>query len=168
MDLVYRKATILDLDLLTRTRIEVLRAANGLSDDTDLGEVEKQSFAYYRKALCDGTHTAWLVFDRDRFVGAGGISYYQVMPTYHNPSGMKAYIMNMYTHPEYRRMGIASRTLGLLIEDAGEKGIGMITLEATVMGRPLYERHGFVAMKDEMILMNDGGTHLPDGVRRRS
>ncbi len=29
-------------------------------------------------------------------IGAGGISYYRVMPTYHNPSGNKAYIMNMY------------------------------------------------------------------------
>ncbi len=28
-------------------------------------------------------------------IGAGGISYYRVMPTYHNPSGNKAYIMNM-------------------------------------------------------------------------
>lgn len=35
--------------------------------------------------------------------GTGGISFYQVMPTYHNASGTKAYIMNMYTNPDYRR-----------------------------------------------------------------
>lgn len=29
--------------------------------------------------------------------GAGGVSFFQVLPTYHNPSGKKAYIMNMYT-----------------------------------------------------------------------
>lgn len=60
--------------------------------------------------------------------------------------------MNMYTRPEYRRQGIARRMLELLIEDAKEKGIGFITLEATPMGRPLYESAGFVSMKDEMIL----------------
>ena len=76
MDLTYRKATIGDLDLLTATRIEVLRAANRLPDNTDLTEVEKQSYAYYQKALHDGTHTAFLVFDDDRFAGTGGISYY--------------------------------------------------------------------------------------------
>ena len=152
MDLNYRKATIEDIDLLTRTRIEVLRAANKLSDDTDMTEVEYQSYEYYRKSLHDGTHTACLVFDGDRFAGAGGISYYQVMPTFHNPSGNKAYIMNMYTRPEYRRQGIARRMLDILINDAKEKGISFITLEATSMGRPLYENAGFVTMKDEMIL----------------
>lgn len=152
MEIIYRKAAIDDLDILTNTRIEVLRAANGLPDDTEMDDVEKQSRAYYQKALCDGTHTAYLVFDGDRFAGAGGISYYQVMPTYHNPSGKKAYIMNMYTRPAYRRMGIASRVLDLLIEDARSRGIQFITLEATAMGRPLYEKYGFTAMNDEMIL----------------
>lgn len=44
MKLLYKKATIEDIDLLTKTRIEVLRAANKLSDDIDMSEVEKQSF----------------------------------------------------------------------------------------------------------------------------
>lgn len=152
MDLNYRKATIEDIDLLTKTRIEVLRAANGLSDDTDMTEVEHQSYEYYRKALHDNTHTAYLVFDGDRFAGAGGISYYQVMPTFHNPGGNKAYIMNMYTRPEYRRQGIARRMLDILINDAKSRSISFITLEATQMGKPLYEKAGFVPLKDEMIL----------------
>jgi ribosomal protein S18 acetylase RimI-like enzyme len=152
MNLNYRKATIGDVDLLTKIRIEVLRAANGLSDDADMTEVEHQSYEYYQKALRDGTHTAYLAFDGDRFAGAGGISYYQVMPTFHNPSGNKAYIMNMYTRPEYRRRGIARQMLDILINDAKARGISFITLEATMMGRPLYESAGFVPMKDEMIL----------------
>ena len=85
-------------------------------------------------------------------MGAGGISYYRVMPTYHNPSGYKAYIMNMYTRPEYRRMGIAYRTLDLLVQDARDRGISCITLEATAMGRTLYEKYGFTAMDSEMAL----------------
>lgn len=66
-------------------------------------------------------------FALDNEEGAGGISYYRVMPTYHNPSGNKAYIMNMYTNPA-------------------------ISLETTDMGRPLYEKFGFVKMNDEMEL----------------
>jgi len=152
MNLNYRKATLKDIDLLTKSRIEVLRAANGLSDDADMTEVKHQSYEYYRKALHDSTHTAYLVFNGDRFAGAGGISYYQVMPTFRNPSGNKAYIMNIYTRPEYRRQGIARRMLDILIDDAKARGISFITLEATSMGRPLYESAGFVSMKDEMIL----------------
>lgn len=34
-----------------------------------------------------------------------------------------------------------------------ERGISQISLEATDMGIPLYEKYGFVAMKDEMELV---------------
>ena len=152
MELIYKKATMEDINFLTKSRIEVLKAANKLADDVDMTEVEAKYYDYYRKALSDGTHTAYLVFDGDRFVGAGGISYYRVMPTYHNASGNKAYIMNMYTNPDYRRMGIATKTLELLVADAKEKGVKAISLEATDMGRPLYEKFGFVKMNDEMEL----------------
>lgn len=148
----YRKATIDDLDVLVGTRITVLRAANKLDDNVDMSEVERESRDYYEKALLDGSHTAYLVFDDGEFVGAGGVSYFRVMPTYHNPSGRKAYIMNMYTAPDHRRRGIAYNTLDLLVKDAKEKGIDAISLEATDMGRPLYERYGFVKMNDEMEL----------------
>lgn len=152
MELIYKKATLLDIETLVKTRIEVLRAANRLDEKTDMSIVEHQTRDYYERALKDGSHTAYLVFDKEKFVGAGGISFFQVMPTYHNPSGWKAYVMNMYTHPEYRRKGIAYETLNLLVLNAKEKGIPHIILEATDMGRPLYEKFGFVKMQDEMQL----------------
>lgn len=152
MDLIYKRATIEDIDILTETRIEVLRAANKLSDAADMNEVKQQTYNYYKKTLCDGTHIAYLVFDESCFVGAGGVSFFQVMPTYHNPSGNKAYIMNMYTKPEYRGKGIAYKTLDMLVKEAKTKGITAISLEATDAGRPLYEKYGFVKMMDEMEL----------------
>ncbi|MDE7323042.1 MAG: GNAT family N-acetyltransferase [Lachnospiraceae bacterium] len=149
----YKKATIKDIDELVRTRIIVLRAANKLSDDVDMSFVEKESYEYYKRALETGEHIAYLVYDNGAFVGAGGVSFYQVMPTYHNPSGKKAYIMNMYTAPEYRRQGIAIYTLDLLVNDVREQCVSQIALEATDMGRPLYERYGFVKAEDEMELI---------------
>ena len=113
-------------------------------------EVERASYEYYRQAFLNDSHTAYLVFDGNKFVGAGGVSYYQVMPTYHNPSGKKAYIMNIYTSPSYRRNGIATKTLTLLVEDAKRRGINAISLEATEIGKPLYDKFGFVQMKNEM------------------
>lgn len=153
LQLYYKRATMEDIDELVRTRIIVLRAANKLSDDEDMSVVEEESYAYYRRALKNGEHIAYLVYDNGKFIGAGGVSFYQVMPTYHNPTGKKAYIMNMYTAPEYRRQGIAINTLDLLVKDAKEQGVLQIALEATDMGRPLYERYGFVKMEDEMELI---------------
>ena len=149
----YKKATIADIDELVRTRIIVLRAANKLSNDVDMSVVKEESYAYYRRALENGEHIAYLVYDNGAFIGAGGVSFYQVMPTYHNPTGKKAYIMNMYTASAYRRQGIAFNTLDLLVKDVRKQGVSQITLEATEMGRPLYEKYGFVKMKDEMELI---------------
>lgn len=149
----YKKAIIADIDELVKTRIIVLRAANKLSNDVDMSLVEKESYEYYKRALETGEHIAYLVYDNGAFVGAGGVSFYQVMPTYHNPTGKKAYIMNMYTASEYRRQGIAFHTLDLLVKDVRKQGVSQIALEATEMGRPLYEKYGFVKMEDEMELI---------------
>lgn len=152
MKIEYKKADMADIDFLTKTRIQVLRAANKLRDSADLSVVEKESYRYYQNTLNNGTHIAYLVFDDDVFVGTGAVSFYTVMPTYHNPKGEKAYIMNMYTHPEYRRKGIAYKTLELLVSEAKARNISYISLEATEAGRPLYEKFGFVQMTDEMLL----------------
>lgn len=152
MNLTYRRAGAEEIALLTKTRLIVLRAANGLPEDAPLEQVEAQTRAYYERALADGTHAAYLAFDSDLFVGAGGVSFYHVMPTVHNPTGQKAYIMNMYTAPAYRRQGIALRMLDLLVGEARQRGVTAISLEATDAGRPLYERYGFVPMAHEMEL----------------
>ncbi|MDY3854598.1 MAG: GNAT family N-acetyltransferase [Butyribacter sp.] len=146
----YKRAAIEDIDELVRTRIIVLRAANKLSDDVDMSVVETESRAYYEEALISGEHIAYLVYDNDRFIGAGGVSFYQVMPTYHNPNGKKAYIMNMYTAPEYRRQGIAFHTLDLLVKDVKEQCVSQVGLEATDMGMPLYDKYGFKKLDSEM------------------
>lgn len=51
-----------------------------------------------------------------------------------------------------KALSIAMKTLELLVADAKGKGIKAISLEATDMGRPLYEKFGFVKMNHEMEL----------------
>jgi|GEM_PF-214077 len=155
MEYTWKRAELKDLDELVETRITVLRAANKLSDDEDMDEVRRQTEKYYLKALVCDEHIAYLVYDGDKFIGAGGVSFYEVMPTYHNPSGKKAYVMNMYTDPEYRRQGIAYKTLDKLVGEANALGVTAISLEATEAGRPLYEKYGFIKMNDEMELVDN-------------
>lgn len=76
MNIIYKKATIDDIVLLTKTRIEVLRAANNLTSDIDMDEVERKTYEYYKEAFQNDTHTAYIVFEDNKLVGAGGVSYY--------------------------------------------------------------------------------------------
>ena len=153
----YKRATMEDIDELVRTRIIVLRAANKLSDDEDMSVVEEKSYAYYRRALETGEHIAYLVYDNGKFIGAGGVSFYQVMPTYHNPTGKKAYIMNMYTAPEYRRQGIAFHTLDLLVKDESQgieialspEEIDSVFWDAAAPGKPTVGIREFLTFLKE-------------------
>lgn len=69
--LIFKKADEEDIDELVRTRITVLLAANKLAEDTDMSEIIRESYSYYRSALKDKTHIAYLVYDGDKAVGTG-------------------------------------------------------------------------------------------------
>ncbi|PSN69729.1 hypothetical protein BS50DRAFT_295224 [Corynespora cassiicola Philippines] len=56
-------------------------------------------------------------------------------------------LMHMVTHPSYRGKGAAGLLIRWGIEQA-EKDRVPAYLEAGVMGRPIYERHGFVQVGD--------------------
>lgn len=151
----YRKATINDIPLLVNARLQLLQISNNLSLGSELNHLVEPIQNYYLEEINKNTHVAYLAFIDNNFVGTGGICFYQVLPTFHNPSGWKAYIINMYTKPEYRKRGIAGHILDLLIKESLNRGIDFITLEATNVGRPLYEQHGFVLLNSEMQLKND-------------
>ena len=108
--------------------------------------------SYYEISLKDGSHAAYLVFDRDSFIDLKGMGFYKVMPSYHNPTGKTAFLMNIYTAPEYRKKGIGRNILDILVSDCKKKGVGQIILDTTKMGRSLYKKYGFVDLEDYMEL----------------
>ncbi len=61
-----------------------------------------------------------------------------------NDTGEIAYIMNMSTDPEYRRMGVTREILNKIIEFIRKKGVKLITVHTTEVAKPLYSKFGFV------------------------
>ena len=74
MPITYRKADIDDLEILVKTRLDILKVINNLGENEDMTEFESQTADYYRSSLLNGSHAAYLVFDGDKFIGAGGIT----------------------------------------------------------------------------------------------
>ncbi|KAI2625648.1 hypothetical protein GGR54DRAFT_637427 [Hypoxylon sp. NC1633] len=60
------------------------------------------------------------------------------------------YLFILFTHPKYRRRGSAQRVLDWGIKKADELGLELF-LDATPMGRPLYEKNGLVLIKKNVI-----------------
>lgn len=152
MELLYKRAGLSDLEQLTEIRMRVVRALHALPPSVDLSAFAAASRRYYEESLVKGTHVSYLAFADGMWAGAGDIDFYQVLPSYRNSSGKKAYIMNLYTEPVFRKQGIASAILDLLVKEARERGVSSISLKATEMGRPLYDKYGFVSVPEEMAL----------------
>ena len=150
----YYRATIDDIGAMIEIRLSILKSANGLPDNTDFTNIKHNLYSYYQDKLRSGEHIAFLAKENENIVATGGICFYQVLPTYHNPSGQKAYIINMFTEPEYRRKGIATKILDLLVKESLNRGVEFISLEATSMGKAVYENYGFKKMGAEMQLYN--------------
>lgn len=60
-----------------------------------------------------------------------------------NPSGKWGYIMNVFTLPEFRRMGLSQQVLHALMNKAAALGITSFELHATPQGAPAYQKLGF-------------------------
>lgn len=146
----FRKATLKDIPLLLECRIALLHSAIGNGDEKQWTFVKKQIEQYYQTAIQNNTHIAFLAFHGNTCVGTGGVCFYQVLPTYFKPTGKKAYIINMYTVPEYRNQGIATQILDFLVKECLQRNISYISLEATDMGRSVYEKFGFAPLHSEM------------------
>ncbi|MBR6959863.1 MAG: GNAT family N-acetyltransferase [Clostridiales bacterium] len=148
----YRIATDKDIELMMRSRLEMLRVVNNLSDDYEYSEdIVNNSREYF----LNGNQTTVLVLDGDKVIGCASMSYMTIMPTFSHPTGQRAHLMNVYTNPSYRRQGIARKMVNMLIDDAWSKGATEISLDATKLGRPLYESMGFIDSNECMVLVKN-------------
>ena len=147
-----RIATKDDIEALMSSRLEMLKVVNGLPEDyvfTD--QIINESRDYF----LNGDHLTVLATDGDEVVGCASMSFIRIMPTFGHPTGKRAHLMNVYTRSEYRRRGIARRMVELLIDESWKAGATEISLDATELGRPLYERLGFTDSTECMVLTLD-------------
>lgn len=151
----YRVAAREDIEPLMSSRLEMLRVVNGLPETEDFDEeLVRESREYFES----GEQTTILAQERGIVIGCATLCYIRMMPTFSHPTGKRAHLMNVYVREQYRRQGIAAEMVGMLIREAREKGVTEISLDATPQGRLLYERMGFAASEECMVLNldNDG------------
>lgn len=138
---------VTDIDTIMRWRGEVVKAVFGESISDSL---VSHNHSYYRRHIADGSHIAMIATFDGADAGCGGVCFYEELPSPDNPSGLCAYLMNIYVRKGYRHMGVGTAIVEALIGEARRQKCGKIYLEATDAGKPLYRREGFVEMKGMM------------------
>lgn len=154
MEIGIYKATLADMELLMEWRMRVLREVFAISDGSDTAALERKNREYYEQHLQNNSHTACFSKNTQtgKIVGCGGICYQEEMPSPDNLSGTCGYLMNIYTLPECRGMGVGQKIVRFLIQDAQERGTGKIYLESSKSAKRLYQSVGFTELQDYMKL----------------
>lgn len=150
-----RLATKDDIPQIADLRIEFIKEVRLEYPKERIVEYREVMCNYLEKEMSSGNFIAWLAIANNEIIATSGLITIQRVPQFWNISGKEAYIMNMYTKPEWRKKGIGTAILEKLIEEAKNRDIIAIKLYATPMGKPLYEKRGFKAGKAEMYLYID-------------
>jgi len=149
---VIRRATVEDIAVLVEMRLALQREIGALYADAPAEGAAQANRQYLQWAMPAGEFLAWVAEANGQLVACSGLVFYSRMPGMHGLASHEAYVMNMYTHPAYRRLGIASELLNRMIQFAKSRGARRIWLRATSMGRPVYEKIGFEPMESAMQL----------------
>lgn len=115
-------------------------------------EFRENTLNYLKENIESDTFLAWLAVEDDEIKAIVVMSIYTVLPSVTNLSGKHGLILNVWTHENYRRQGLAKKLLQNIITEAKSKGVDRVNLKATDMGRLVYEKLGFEDLSGEMAL----------------
>lgn len=59
------------------------------------------------------------------------------------PNGRSGYVLGVFTEPQHRGKGLATRVMRQLLEEAKQLRLDTVRLSASDMGKGIYERLGF-------------------------
>lgn len=146
----YRKATLNDIEQLLKIRIDFLKDAGNIRNEEDEKVMLSANEQFLYSSLSDGSFIQLLAFDGEKIAASSSVSFYTLPPNTMRPTGKTAYIGNMFTYPEYRNQGIATKLFSMIVDEAKQNGCSLVTLNATDMGKPIYEKYGFKKDDDAM------------------
>ena len=142
----YRLSIKEDIPLLIELRKRQL-IDEGQNPDVNM---DQELVKFFNNHFADNTLVEWVAEEDGKIVGTAAILFFEFPPAFTNPSGIKGYITNMFTVPEYRGQGLASELLKKVLDEARSRSVKNILLVASDMGKPVYKKVGFEEAGDWM------------------
>lgn len=138
-----RRATATDAPAVARQRGQMFVDMGRLTP-ADAAAQQDLWADWLRGALTSGEYVGVLAECGGAVVGGAGLMFFPQIPTLKDPATRKAHVLNVSVDPAYRRRGLAEALTLAVLEEVRARGLRQVTLNAAPMGRPLYDRLGFV------------------------
>jgi ribosomal protein S18 acetylase RimI-like enzyme len=146
------KASTEHIESILDLRILLLKELGELASPEDEETITAETRDYLQIALANGEFIAYLAESDGKMTASSGIAIFRRPPYPGNPKGMEAYILNMYTIPEFRGLGIGKRLLQECLDECRARGVKRVWLHASKEGEPLYRKAGFAGNIGELEL----------------
>ena len=141
--LITRRATADDAPLITHHR-RAMFADMRNAPDSVLDEMGRHFERWVRRMIAEDRYAGWITSDAGYDIASAGLLILDWAPHLLDPTGDKrAYILNIFVEPEYRRRGLAQALTKECMQEARRRGIRIIALHASEKGQPVYEKLGF-------------------------
>ncbi|MCL2408532.1 MAG: GNAT family N-acetyltransferase [Oscillospiraceae bacterium] len=138
-----RKATIVDMDLLIKLRSDFLLSDVEGYSVQEVEVIREKNRSYFEKWIPSGNLLVFVAEDNDETCSTAFLSIVERPPRNADTSNLVGTVYNVYTYPQYRRKGIATKVMAALLDEAKVLGVASVDLLATDDGKPLYEKLGF-------------------------
>ncbi len=142
--MIYKKADINDIQRLAQFRNAYMTEEYKTMPREDLDIMMESLPAYFKAHMNKDFHAFIAIDDNGENAGSLFLIIQEKPASPRFPTGRMAIVMNVYTAPAYRRQGVASALVKMMLEFGKTQKLDHIELRATKMGEPLYKKHGFV------------------------
>lgn len=152
--LTTRAVTLDDIDVIVQHRRAMFEDM-GYSDTAALDAMDERYRVWVRDKIERDVYLGWFVLDESGTVAAGvGVWLQEWQPVPFDPSGLRGYVLNVYTAPHYRRRGLARYLMRMLLDACKGQGINSLYLHSSDEARHLYETLGFVLTNEMRLVLN--------------
>jgi GNAT superfamily N-acetyltransferase len=152
-EIVIREAQREDIAEIVRHRRRMYEDM-GERDSAALEAMQASTSAFLATALPAKLFRGWLAETcAGRVVAGGGMMIVPWLSRPTDPVPRRAWILNVYTYPEYRRQGIARRLMQTMIEWCRGQAFQSVSLHSSKDGRPLYESLGFRPTEEMKLIL---------------
>ena len=145
-----RQANLQDLEALIQLRLELLQEAGKIKGNSDIANLAEATRKYLGEKMPSDEFLAWVAEVDSQIVATSDLVFFQRPPYNGNLSGLEAYILNVYTIPQWRGQGIATALLKQIISFVRATEAKRLWLHTTEDGKRIYEKLGFVSTSKEM------------------
>lgn len=147
-----RSATPADAALISTHRQKMF-ADSEQGDEAVRAQVRANFEPWVLPRLASGEYTGWIIEHEGTPIAGAGIWWMQWPPHFLDPEPLRPYLLNVYVDPAYRGHGLARKLVELSIEAARHRGCKLLSLHASKMGKPIYEKMGFVGTAEMFLYL---------------